>query len=98
MHLGGQLFATREGLDMVHVPYRGEGDAIKDLVAGETQMETGVASAFLQFIRAGKLRVLVATRTGSGDGYGQQAFFFLDGHYLGTDAKERWDVGAFRWD
>jgi hypothetical protein len=34
------------------------------------------------------LRVLVATRTGSGDGYGQQAFFFLDGHYLGTDAKE----------
>ena len=34
------------------------------------------------------LQVLVATRTGSGDGYGQQAFFFLDGHYLGTDAKE----------
>ncbi len=34
------------------------------------------------------LRVLVATRTGSGDGYGQQAFFFLGGRYLGTDAKE----------
>ncbi len=34
------------------------------------------------------LRVLVGTRTGSTDGYGQQAFFFLDGHYLGTDAKE----------
>lgn len=34
------------------------------------------------------LRVLVGTRTGSGDGYGQQAFFFLDGHYLGTDTKE----------
>ncbi len=34
------------------------------------------------------LRVLVATRSGSGDGYGQQAFFFVDGHYLGTDAKE----------
>ena len=34
------------------------------------------------------LRVLVGTRTGSSDGYGQQAFFFLDGHYLGTDAKE----------
>jgi hypothetical protein len=34
------------------------------------------------------LRVLVATRTGSGDGYGQQAFFFLDDRYLGTDAKE----------
>jgi hypothetical protein len=34
------------------------------------------------------LRVLVATRTGSGDGYGQQAFFFVNGRYLGTDAKE----------
>jgi hypothetical protein len=34
------------------------------------------------------LRVLVGTRTGSGDGYGQQAFFFLGSRYLGTDAKE----------
>jgi tripartite-type tricarboxylate transporter receptor subunit TctC len=58
IHLAGQLFATRQGLDMVHVPYRGEGEAIKDLVAGETQMETGVASAFLPFIRGGQLRAL----------------------------------------
>jgi LppP/LprE lipoprotein len=34
------------------------------------------------------LRVLVGTRTGSGDGYGQQAFFFVGGHYLGTDTSE----------
>ncbi len=34
------------------------------------------------------LRVLVGTRTGSGDGYGQQAFFFLGGRYIGTDTKE----------
>jgi hypothetical protein len=34
------------------------------------------------------LRVLVGTRTGSADGYGQQAFFFIDGRYLGTDTKE----------
>lgn len=34
------------------------------------------------------LRVLVGTRTGSGDGYDQQAFFFVDGRYIGTDAKE----------
>jgi hypothetical protein len=33
------------------------------------------------------LRVLVGTRTGSADGYAQQAFFFLDGRYLGTDTK-----------
>jgi tripartite-type tricarboxylate transporter receptor subunit TctC len=58
IHLAGRLFATRLGLEMVHVPYRGEGEAIKDLVAGETQMETGVASAFLPFIRGGQLRAL----------------------------------------
>jgi len=34
------------------------------------------------------LRVLVASRTGSAEGYGQRAFFFLDGRYLGTDTKE----------
>ena len=34
------------------------------------------------------LRVLVGTRNGSSDGYGQQAFFFVDGHYLGTDTSQ----------
>ena len=34
------------------------------------------------------LRVLVGTRTGSGDGYGQQAFFFVDGRYIGTDTSQ----------
>jgi hypothetical protein len=34
------------------------------------------------------LRVLVGTRTGSGDGYGQRAFFFVGGRYIGTDAKD----------
>ncbi len=33
------------------------------------------------------LRVLVGTRSGSGEGHGQQAFFFVNGHFLGTDAK-----------
>ena len=34
------------------------------------------------------LRVLIGTRAGSSDGYGQQAFFFIDGRYIGTDTKE----------
>jgi hypothetical protein len=34
------------------------------------------------------LRVLVGTRTGASDGYGQQAFFFVDGRYIGTDSKQ----------
>ena len=34
------------------------------------------------------LGVLVGTHTGSGDGYGQQAFFFVDGRYIGTDSSQ----------
>jgi hypothetical protein len=34
------------------------------------------------------LRVLVGTRTSSAEGNGQQAFFFVDGRYIGTDAKQ----------
>jgi hypothetical protein len=37
---------------------------------------------------ANTLHVLVGTRNGSSDGYGQQAFFFVDGRYIGTDTKE----------
>lgn len=41
-----------------------------------------------QYHASQTLRVLVGTRTGSGDGYGQQAFFFVAGRYIGTDTKE----------
>ncbi len=34
------------------------------------------------------LRVLIGTKSGSSDGYGQQAFFFVNGRYIGTDTKE----------
>jgi hypothetical protein len=66
---------------------------------GETKAEgTGGAAAVVrahgytpndtsQYHSDQTLRVLVGTRTGSADGYGQQAFFFVDGRYLGTDTK-----------
>ena len=41
-----------------------------------------------QYHAAQTLRAMVGTRTGSGDGYGQQAFFFIGGRYIGTDSKE----------
>jgi hypothetical protein len=41
-----------------------------------------------QFHSGQTLAVLVGTRTGSADGYGQQAFFFVGGRYIGTDTKE----------
>jgi tripartite-type tricarboxylate transporter receptor subunit TctC len=62
-HLAGELFKVSAGIDIVHVPYKGAGPALNDLVAGQTQMMvTGVSSA-LPFIQAGRLRALGVTST-----------------------------------
>jgi LppP/LprE lipoprotein len=45
-------------------------------------------SDIAQYHTSQALRVLVATKTGSGDGYAQQAFFFVNGRYIGTDTRE----------
>jgi tripartite-type tricarboxylate transporter receptor subunit TctC len=58
VHLEGVLFETRAGVKLVHVPFRGAGPAVEALLAGQTQMQIGSVSAFLPFIRAGKLRAL----------------------------------------
>ena len=49
------------GVDMVHVPYRGEGLALPDLINGQVQVMFGAMPASLEYIRAGKLRPLAVT-------------------------------------
>ena len=49
------------GVDMVHVPYRGEALALPDLISGQVQVLFGVMPASLGYIRAGKLRALAVT-------------------------------------
>jgi tripartite-type tricarboxylate transporter receptor subunit TctC len=58
VQLEGVLFEIKAGVKLVHVPFRGAGPAVEALVAGQTQMQVGSISAFLPFIRAGKLRAL----------------------------------------
>jgi tripartite-type tricarboxylate transporter receptor subunit TctC len=57
-HLGGALFASRAGIRVTHVPYRGAGPAVQDLLGGQIQyMFLDMSSALAQ-IKAGKLRAL----------------------------------------
>src|SRR5262245_32686245 len=49
------------GVNMVHVPYRGEALALPDLISGQVQLLFGVMPASLGYIRAGKLRALAVT-------------------------------------
>ena len=62
--LTGEMFKTMAGLDLVHVPYRGAGPAMVDLMGGQLQVMFNTMSASLQYIKAGKLRALgIATKT-----------------------------------
>jgi tripartite-type tricarboxylate transporter receptor subunit TctC len=57
-HLAGELFKTETGADIVHVPYRGQGPAANDLLAGELQVMFPSVPDTLAFIVSGKLRAL----------------------------------------
>jgi tripartite-type tricarboxylate transporter receptor subunit TctC len=63
LHLSGALLNARAGTDMAHVPYRGAGPAIQDLLAGQIQVMFVTTPLGLQHIQAGKLRPLAYTNS-----------------------------------
>lgn len=60
-HLGGELFKTAAGIDLVHIPYKGAGAVLTDLMAGQVQALVTSLPTALPHIRSGKLRPLVVT-------------------------------------
>jgi tripartite-type tricarboxylate transporter receptor subunit TctC len=60
-HLAGEMFKMMAGVNMVHVPYRGAGPALTDLMGGQVLTAiTGVAGS-IEYVRSGKLRALAVT-------------------------------------
>jgi tripartite-type tricarboxylate transporter receptor subunit TctC len=62
-HLAAALFAQRAGISIVHVPYRGGGPAVQDLVAGNIDMHMGTVSSSLALARDGRIRPLAVTHS-----------------------------------
>jgi tripartite-type tricarboxylate transporter receptor subunit TctC len=63
-HVAGELFKMMAGVDLVHVPYRGEAPAVTDLLGGGVQVMFATATVSIENIRAGRLRALaVSTAT-----------------------------------
>jgi tripartite-type tricarboxylate transporter receptor subunit TctC len=61
VHLSGELFKMMTGVNMVHVPYRGDAPAVTDLIGGQVQVMFGSMPGSIEHIRAGKLRPLAVT-------------------------------------
>jgi tripartite-type tricarboxylate transporter receptor subunit TctC len=60
-HMSAELFKMMTGINMVHVPYRGGGPALTDLIGGQVQVMFPTTTGALEPIRAGKLRALAVT-------------------------------------
>ena len=60
-HLTGELLNHAAGIDLVHVPYKGSGQAVIDLLAGQVPMMFSGMSSVMPHIKAGKLRPLAVT-------------------------------------
>ena len=60
-HLAGELFKQRAGIEMIHVPYKGGGPAMTDLLGGRVTMYPAVPSTAQPHIESGKLRALAVT-------------------------------------
>jgi tripartite-type tricarboxylate transporter receptor subunit TctC len=61
VHLSGELFKTMTGCDMVHVPYKGAGPALIDLIGGQVQVIFDNLPSSAGHIKSGKLRALAVT-------------------------------------
>ena len=62
-HLGGELLKKTAGVDILHVPYKGAGDAISNLLAGQVQLMFSSPASVVPQFKAGKLKGLAVTGT-----------------------------------
>jgi tripartite-type tricarboxylate transporter receptor subunit TctC len=60
-HIAGELFQMMSGVNLVHVPYRGAGPAIADLLSGQVHVMFNTTTASIEYVKAGNLRALAVT-------------------------------------
>ncbi|MBU3566701.1 Bug family tripartite tricarboxylate transporter substrate binding protein [Polynucleobacter alcilacus] len=60
-HIGTEIFKQTTGVEMVHVPYKGSGPAIQDVLAGQVQVFISTPPSLMQHVQSGKLKGLAVT-------------------------------------
>ncbi|PZQ14980.1 MAG: ABC transporter substrate-binding protein [Ancylobacter novellus] len=61
LHLSGELFKKMAGVDLVHIPYKGSGPALVDVIAGQVPIQFDNLPSSIEHIKAGRLRALGVT-------------------------------------
>lgn len=61
LHLSGELFKKMAGVDLIHIPYKGSGPAIVDVIAGQVPIQFDNLPSSIEHIKAGRLRALGVT-------------------------------------
>jgi tripartite-type tricarboxylate transporter receptor subunit TctC len=94
-HVGGELFKTMAGIKMIHVPYRGGGPAMTDLLGGQIQVLFTTLSGAIEYTKADKLRALAVTTAARSEALPDTPAV---GEFLpGFEASSWYGVGAPRY-
>ena len=93
-HVSGELFKMTASIDMIHVPYRGGGQVMSDLIAGQVQISFIGLTVAIEHIRSGKVRALAVTTATRSDALPDIPTV---GDFVpGYEASAFWGVGAPR--
>jgi len=91
-HVAGELFKMMAGVNIVHVPYRGSAPALTDLLGGQVQVYFDSTTASIEYIRAGKLRLLAVTTAARSEAL--PASPTMSDYLPGYEASQWYGIGA----
>ncbi len=60
-HLAGEIFKTMAGVNLIHVPYKGSGQSVQDLLGGQVQLAFDTTPTVIQYVKAGRLRPIAVS-------------------------------------
>ncbi len=90
-HLAGEMFKTEAGVNITHIPYRGTGPAMNDMVAGHVPLGVNGLSAARPFVLDGKLRALAVTGDRRAEAF-PDVPTFAEAGFPGVDMYTHWGV------
>jgi len=93
-HIAAELYRSMAGVQLVHVPFKGSGQAVIDLMAGQVDMNFDSVPATIQHIRSGKLRALAVTSAKRAGGGLDEVPTLAESGFPGYDLTTWWGLFA----